>query len=134
MPISNIKPNFVKKVNNKIFLRKNIEEKTRETENGLETFYEYEEREIEYRTEFTEEKILEKFDYFWGIGNEQKWKEVRNKRDKLLKETDWCILPDAPLTEQQKQQIQVYRENLRNVPQDYTNPFEVQFPEKPEFV
>jgi len=66
------------------------------------------------------------------INNE--WTKIRNKRDRLLKETDYLIMPDYPITTENKQLIEQYRSELRNIPQKYTDPFQVEFPQKPECV
>lgn len=65
---------------------------------------------------------------------ENEWVKVRNERDRLLKETDWCVLPDSPLTMQQKDDIEYYRQQLRNIPQNFDDPFEVQYPERPNWL
>lgn len=61
---------------------------------------------------------------------EQQWQSIRIKRDMLLKESDFTQLPDAPLTEEEKQEIAIYRQTLRDLPEnvDIDNPI---FPEKP---
>jgi uncharacterized protein YycO len=66
------------------------------------------------------------------INNE--WNKIRNKRDRLLKETDYLIMPDYPISQENKELIENYRNELRNIPQNYTNPFDVIFPEKPDCV
>ena len=62
----------------------------------------------------------------------QKWKIIRNERDKLLKESDYLILADAPVDETQKQEWTTYRQALRDIPQDYDSPDEVVYPTKPK--
>ena len=62
----------------------------------------------------------------------QRWKIIRNERDKLLKESDYLILADAPVNETQKQEWTTYRQALRDIPQDYDSPDEVVYPDKPE--
>ena len=62
----------------------------------------------------------------------QRWKIIRNERDKLLKESDYLILADAPVDETQKQEWTTYRQALRDIPQDYDSPDEVVYPDKPE--
>jgi len=62
----------------------------------------------------------------------QKWKIIRNERDKLLKESDYLILADAPVDETQKQEWTTYRQVLRDIPQDYDSPDDVTYPDKPE--
>lgn len=57
--------------------------------------------------------------------------KLRNQRDYLLKQSDWTQMPDSPLTEEKKQEWQVYRQALRDLPAtvDINN---IEFPIKPE--
>ena len=57
------------------------------------------------------------------------WEQIRNRRDVLLKVTDWAALPDVNVST--KQSWLVYREMLRNIPQKFKTPEEVVWPEKP---
>lgn len=43
--------------------------------------------------------------------------EIRTERNKKLKDTDWTVMPDSPLTESEKQAWIKYRDELRKVPQ-----------------
>lgn len=43
--------------------------------------------------------------------------ELRRQRDNRLIACDWTQMPDAPLTEEQKQQWQLYRQKLRDLPE-----------------
>jgi len=61
-----------------------------------------------------------------------RWKIIRAERDKLLRESDYLILADAPVDETQKQEWTTYRQSLRDIPQDYDSPDEVVYPDKPE--
>jgi hypothetical protein len=47
--------------------------------------------------------------------------ELRSLRDGKLVESDWTQLDDAPLTEEQKTLWQIYRQQLRDIPQSITN-------------
>jgi len=67
-----------------------------------------------------------------GVWDNEQWNVIRSKRDKLLKESDWKILPDSPLTEQERLDWETYRQDLRDIPQDYTDPFNVTWPTEPE--
>ena len=66
------------------------------------------------------------------IESYRRWKIIRAERDKLLKESDYLILADAPVDETQKQEWTTYRQVLRDIPQDYDSPDEVVYPDKPE--
>jgi hypothetical protein len=54
---------------------------------------------------------------------------IRYQRDQLLRESDWTQLPDVP--EAIKIKWAVYRQKLRDVPQQSDFPFIVDWPEKP---
>lgn len=55
-------------------------------------------------------------------------RQLRLKRNKLLAETDWWVLPDLSPTEEQL----AYRQALRNITQTYTSLDDVVWPTKPE--
>ncbi len=55
---------------------------------------------------------------------------VRSKRDNLLKKTDWIDLPNSPV--KNKEAWLAYRQALRDLPQNFKNPSEVIWPEKPQ--
>jgi DNA helicase TIP49 (TBP-interacting protein) len=58
--------------------------------------------------------------------------ELRQCRDSMLSATDWTQIPDAPLTKTQKTAYKVYRQELRDLPNNYgniTNIDQVTFPE-----
>ncbi|MEZ6852119.1 tail fiber assembly protein [Halodesulfovibrio aestuarii] len=60
--------------------------------------------------------------------------EERVLRDELLRLSDWAVLPDAPLTLEQKQEWQAYRQALRDIPQQSGFPEFVIVPEAPKKV
>jgi hypothetical protein len=70
--------------------------------------------------------------------NEHYLKRARNIRNELLNRTDRYILSDYPITDEQKQEIILYRQNLRS----FINDFEdiilkgviVDFPKQPSFI
>lgn len=59
------------------------------------------------------------------------WDEIRQERDALLAVSDWTQIADAPLSAEDQQQWADYRQDLRDLPQDFENPGDVVFPEKP---
>ena len=65
------------------------------------------------------------------LSNEAKWNLVRNYRNELLSRCDWTQIPDAALTLEEKQAWSAYRQALRNIPQDFATPDEVNFPNTP---
>ena len=50
------------------------------------------------------------------------WKELRNKRDFLLSQSDWTQGNDSPLTLQQKEEWKIYRQALRDAPSNTIDP------------
>lgn len=70
-------------------------------------------------------KIINKSD-------EDIWFEIRNKRNTLLRESDWTQINDSPLNTEKKNEWLNYRNNLRNLPQTFINPDEVIWPDVPE--
>jgi hypothetical protein len=61
--------------------------------------------------------------------------EVRDKRDRLLKESDWSQLPDVPLSDAKKEEWATYRQALRDITDPTSQPgfpTDVNWPAKPE--
>ncbi|WDE14635.1 phage tail assembly chaperone [Thalassomonas haliotis] len=63
---------------------------------------------------------------------EEKWRQVRSKRDHLIALTDWTQMPDSPLSAEQKAHYVEYRQLLRDLPQSTANPDEIVWPVKPQ--
>ena len=61
---------------------------------------------------------------------EQEAEEARTQRDALLVESDWAVLPDAPVADEQAWKD--YRQALRDVPQQTGFPTDIDWPTKPE--
>lgn len=59
------------------------------------------------------------------------WDQLRLKRDRLIASTDWTQMPDAPLDDAKKAEFTAYRQALRDIPQTYSDPDAVVWPEKP---
>ncbi|MBM5036718.1 phage tail assembly chaperone [Vibrio parahaemolyticus] len=57
--------------------------------------------------------------------------DMRHRRDVLMAQTDWTQMPDAPLSDSKKAEFATYRQALRDIPQTYSNPDDVVWPEKP---
>jgi hypothetical protein len=58
------------------------------------------------------------------------WEQIRAQRDTLLFQTDWIFAPDVAL--KNKQAWLKYRQSLRDIPQTFSTPEEVVWPNKPE--
>lgn len=69
----------------------------------------------------------------WVFDNSRALEGIRQKRDSLLKESDYVDLPNTPLDPEVKAQWITYRQQLRDFPGtcDPVNPV---WPEKPEYV
>mgnify|MGYP006431953413 CR=1 FL=1 len=61
---------------------------------------------------------------------EQTWQRIREKRNQLIAETDWAVLPDSP---HDSQYVRDYRQALRDLPQSVGNPDDVVWPDNPIF-
>jgi len=79
---------------------------------------------VEYQTRRpkTEQEIQEE--------TEQKWREIREKRNRLLFESDWTQLPDSPLSEEKRLEWKTYRQELRDIT-NYASPDAVIWPNEP---
>lgn len=60
--------------------------------------------------------------------------KVRSERDLLLSETDYLMASDYPIEEDKKAELIVYRQALRDVPEQEGFPTSVTWPEKPEWL
>lgn len=47
---------------------------------------------------------------------ESLWSRIREKRDTMLKATDWVMLQDSPVSEEKRQEYIVFRKALRDLP------------------
>lgn len=57
--------------------------------------------------------------------------DVRSERNNLLSNTDHLIQSDYPLSDEKKQEIKVYRQALRDIPQQDGFPENIVWPDKP---
>lgn len=64
-----------------------------------------------------------------GISDDAKWVSLRMQRTYLLTRSDWTQLPDAPCDQEA---WAAYRQELRDLPQTYTDPKTVVWPTQPE--
>lgn len=60
------------------------------------------------------------------------WDIFRQMRNSLLQSSDRRMLWDSNLTDEKKQEWATYRQNLRDLPANTTNPLEPNWPEAPE--
>ena len=50
------------------------------------------------------------------------WGEFRHIRDLKLQSCDWTQLSDAPITQEQKSLWEIYRQELRDLPENIVDP------------
>ena len=60
------------------------------------------------------------------------WNNIRDQRERLLTNSDWTALNDAPLTVEDANAWRAYRQALRDIPQTYLNAADVVWPTQPE--
>ena len=60
--------------------------------------------------------------------------EVRSQRDKLLAETDWTQVLDAPISAESREAFRVYRQDLRDITEQEGFPANVIWPDMPEAI
>jgi hypothetical protein len=60
------------------------------------------------------------------------WRKIRKQRNQLLKDSDYIMFPDITITAEKKQEWTTYRQSLRDIPQTFSNPDDVTYPDKPE--
>jgi hypothetical protein len=60
---------------------------------------------------------------------ETRIRQIRNERDELLEESDYAVLPDAPVTD--VEEWKTYRQALRDIPQQPGFPNDIDWPKKP---
>jgi len=65
---------------------------------------------------------------------EIEWAAIRTRRDQLLQLTDFTQLPDYPATDAQRAQVKVYRQALRDIPEQIEDPSKLVWPVLPTFV
>lgn len=60
---------------------------------------------------------------------ERKWEMIRNIRNSLLADSDWTQLPDSPVN---RKVWAKYRQELRDIPQNYQTAGRVKLPTPPK--
>jgi hypothetical protein len=64
--------------------------------------------------------------------SEELAKRARERRDILLAETDYLLMPDYPVSEETLEEVKAYRQALRDLPEQAGFPQNISFPEKPK--
>lgn len=96
-------------------------------------------KELGYKESINEDEVLPALDNFYYLADKAKEKnneilsaEIRHKRDILLKDTDKYVLPDFPISEEQKAKVLEYRQALRDITKQDNFPKSVMYPIMPE--
>lgn len=83
---------------------------------------------------FTEEEIASMQEYnatMLAQAIEEQWRAIRENRNQLLTQSDWTVMTDSPLSTEQREAWVVYRQQLRDLPQQFSTPDAVVFPDPP---
>jgi hypothetical protein len=67
----------------------------------------------------------------WIANEKQAENDILEKRKFLLYQSDWTQLPNGPLTQQQQEAWAVYRQQLRDIPDQSGYPLNVVWPTPP---
>ena len=59
------------------------------------------------------------------------WSQLRIERNRLLQQSDWVALADAHLSQDKKDAWFTYRQSLRDLPENATDPTQVTWPVSP---
>ena len=58
--------------------------------------------------------------------------QVRAQRDAMIAETDYLMMPDYPISDEDKALVETYRQALRDIPEQEGFPSDVQWPVAPQ--
>ena len=81
-----------------------------------------------YHLKYVDNKIVKDDASLKDCQDKAMWATVRKTRDMKLEETDYFALQDQP---SMSDNMKNYRKNLRNVPQDQSDPYNITWPSKP---
>lgn len=59
---------------------------------------------------------------------------IRSQRDAKLSATDYLVVPDYPISPEDLEAVKVYRQALRDIPEQSGFPKNVQWPVEPQFL
>lgn len=131
---SNIRPSSfeienVSKERCDVVLNTNIEEI--EKEENVKYLYDTYRLNICY-SENIEEEIRNNYDRYLNNAKNNESNElateIRKQRDALLNETDWTQMTDSALDETKKERYRIYRQALRDIPEQENFPDDVVWP------
>ena len=83
--------------------------------------------------------IVDRGDYYEAVPvpeptEEELARNVRGIRDVKLSETDYLVVPDYPISEENLAEVKVYRQALRDIPEQKGFPKDVIWPDLPKFL
>lgn len=83
--------------------------------------------------------IVDKGDYYEVVPIPEPTEEelarfVRGSRDAKLSATDYLLTSDYPISEENLEEVKVYRQALRDIPEQSGFPKNVQWPVEPQFL
>lgn len=83
--------------------------------------------------------IIDRGDYYEAVPvpeptNEELAIIVRSTRDAKLSETDYLVVPDYPISTEDLEAVKVYRQALRDIPEQSGFPKNAQWPVEPQFL
>lgn len=67
-----------------------------------------------------------------GLSDKILANQIRTQRDALLSQTDYLMMPDYPISEEYREKIKLYRQELRDITKQENFPTDVTFPDLPE--
>ena len=59
------------------------------------------------------------------------WTALRTRRNQLLRDSDFTQMPDSPMSQEKKDAWAAYRQELRDLPDEITDPTQVEWPLDP---
>ena len=65
------------------------------------------------------------------LTDEDRAEAARERRDQLLADTDYLLMPDYPLGADELEAVKAYRQALRDVPEQPGFPGAIEWPERP---
>ena len=63
--------------------------------------------------------------------DEELAQQIRAKRNSLLSQTDYLMMPDYPISDDKRKLIEEYRQALRDIPEQSGFPRTITWPDKP---
>ena len=66
-----------------------------------------------------------------GLSDEILANQIRAQRDSLLEQTDYLMMSDYPISDDRLAKVKIYRQALRDIPEQSGFPRSITWPEKP---